>query len=397
MEEVKLTAINPFAVAEQVLGKKVKWDTLEDPEETLSSVFNVPKKELFAHDSILINPMLSEKRELLSADKAEARLKQFLDGKSAKRLTLSKGAVAKRVALKDISSKTLSAIFVERKAVSTPNNTEWNPANTVWLDKGDYFEDVAELTDPVQGGLGDCYYIAALSSVAWARPYAIINATSPNGSEESPLHQVPFYNTKGVRETVEVDEYCPCSSSTQRLLYASSFDEGEIWPAVMEKAYVKWRTGNTTQRPNFTLIAGGDPVEACRQLVGGTSTYKYNKNMTISEITTFIKSNSLSKRTFNPMVAWTPSSQPSGCDYESAHIVANHAYSILGWDYKDGVTYVVLRNPWGTYPGVLDTLSGSYPGVINSRTSGVQYGKNGLFAMSVTAFKKYFYALGVVK
>jgi len=396
MEEVKLSAINPFAVAEQVLGKKVKWDSLEDPEETLSSVFNVPKKELFAHDSILINPMLSEKRELLTVDKAQARLKQFLDGKSAKRLTLSKGAVAKRVALKDISSKTLGVIFRDKKTVDSPN-TQWNPANTVWLDRGDYFEDVAELTDPVQGGLGDCYYIAALCSVAWSRPYAIINATSPYGSEESPLHQVSFYNSNGVKENVEVDEYCPCSSSSQYLLYASSFDEGEIWPAVMEKAYVKWRTGNTTQRPNFLQIEGGDPVEACRQLVGGTKTYKYTKDMTASQIYTFVRSNSLSNRTFNPMVAWTPSSQPSGCDYASAHIAANHAYSILGWDYRDGVSYVVLRNPWGSYPGVLDVLSGSYPGVLNNRTHGLQYGKNGLFAMSVTAFKKYFYALGVVK
>ena len=394
MEEIKLSAINPFAVAEQVLEKKVKWDELEDPEESLSGVFNVPKGELFAHDSILINPMLSAKGTVLSREKAQAQLKTFLESKTAKKLSLKTRAI-KQVSLKNIPGKTLGAIFME--SPQTPNNEEWNPANAVWLDKGDYFEDVAELTDPIRGGLGDCYYIAALCSVAWSRPYAIINATSPYGNESSPLHQVSFFNTKGVMENVEVDEYCPCSSSSQYLLYASSFDEGEIWPAVMEKAYVKWRTGNTTQRPNFLQIEGGDPAEACRQLVGGTKTYKYTKDMTASQIYTFVRSNSLSNRTFNPMVAWTPSSQPSGCDYASAHIAANHAYSILGWDYRDGVSYVVLRNPWGSYPGVLDVLSGSYPGVLNNRTHGLQYGKNGLFAMSVTAFKKYFYALGVVK
>lgn len=396
-EEIKLSAINPFAVAEQVLGKKVKWDELEDAGETLSSVFNVPKKELFAHDSILINPLLSEKGEVLSRDKAQARLKTFLDGKSAKRITLSKTAVTKRVALKDISTKTLKALF-ENAQSSGSSKTEWNPANTVWLDKGDYFEDVAELTDPVQGGLGDCYYIAALSSVAWSRPYAIINATSPsrNGDEESPLHRVPFYNASNVVENVEVDELAPCSSSTQRLLYASSLDEGEIWPAVMEKAYAKWRTGNTTQKPDYTQIAGGDPVEACRQLVGGTKTYKYNSGLTTSEIISFVKSNSLSCRTLNPMVAWTPSSQPNGCDYEGAHIVANHAYSILGWDSRDGEYYVVLRNPWGTYPGVMDVLSGSYSGYLNAWHY-FTYGRNGVFAMNVKAFKRYFSGMGVVK
>ncbi len=395
-KEIKLTAINPFAVAEQVLGKRVKWDSLEDPEETLSSVFNVPKKELFAHDSILINPLLSEKREIMSADKAQARLKQFLDGKSAKRLSISKSAVAKRVALKDISSRTLSAIFA-KSSPSVSHITEWEPSNAVWLDKGDYFEDLAELTDPVQGGLGDCYYIAALCSVAWSRPYAIINATSPFGDEESPMHQVSFYNSKGVLENVEVDEFCPCDKNTQRLIYASSYDDGEIWPAVMEKAYAKWVTGNTTQKPNYTKIEGGDPVEACRQLIGGKATYMFNSQMTATQISNQVRYNSLDRKTINPMVAWTFSSQPAGCDYASAHIVANHAYSILGWDNDGSQYYVVLRNPWGIYPGVLDRLGGNYAGVINRLWNAFPYGQNGVFAMKAATFKKYFAGFGVVK
>ncbi len=396
-QEIKLTAINPFAVAEQVLGKKVKWDSLEDPEETLSSVFNVPKKELFAHDSILINPMLSEKRELLSAEKAQARLKQFLDGKSAKRLSLKKSAISDRVALKEISSKTMEAIFAKSTPAGTSNNTEWNPSNVVWLDKGDYFEDLAELTDPIQGGLADCYFISALCSVAWSRPYAILNSTSPYGDEESPLHQVFFYNEKGVREFVEVDELCPCNPSTQRLIYASSYDEGEIWPAVMEKAYAKWKTGNTTQKPDYSKLAWGDPVEACRQLIGGTPTYMFNNEMTARQISNVVRYNSLDRKTINPMVAWTYSSQPAGCDYASAHIVASHAYSILGWDNDGSQYYVVLRNPWGTYPGVLDRLGGNYAGVINRLWNAFPYGQNGVFAMKVETFKKYFYGFGVVK
>jgi len=394
MEEIKLSAINPFAVAEQVLEKKVKWDELEDPEESLSGVFNVPKGELFAHDSILINPMLSAKGTVLSREKAQAQLKTFLESKTAKKLSLKTRAI-KQVSLKNIPGKTLGAIFME--SPQTPNNEEWNPANAVWLDKGDYFEDVAELTDPIQGGLGDCYYIAALCSVAWSRPYAIINATSPYGNESSPLHQVSFFNTKGVMENVEVDELCPCSSRTQNPLYASSLDAGEIWPAVMEKAYAKWRTGNTTQKPNYLPIEGGDPVEACRQLIGGTKTYMYTSNATDSEISLLIRRNSMGYRTFNPMVAWTPSRQPSGCNYANAHIVANHAYSILGWDYLNGVHYVVLRNPWGTYHGVVDDMDGSYIGIMNSKWNYFPYGKNGVFAMKMSTFKKYFYGLGVVK
>ena len=395
-QELKLTAINPFAVAEQVLGKKVKWDELEDQEESLAGVFNVPKEELFAHDSVIINPMLSAKGELLTREKAQTQLKTYLEAKTVKKLTLKTRSI-KQIALKDIASKTINAVFLE--SVKSAKNTEWNPANTVWLDKGDYFEDVAELTDPVQGSLADCYYISALCSVAWSRPYAIINATSPsrNGNEDSPLHQVPFYNTKGTIENVVVGEAVPCSSSTKNILYASSADSGEIWPAVMEKAYAKWKTGNTTDKPNFLSIEYGDCVEACRQLIGGTKTYKYTSDMTASQIATFVRSNSLSRRTFNPMVAWTPSRQPSGCDYAKAHIVANHAYSILGWVSSNNSYYIVLRNPWGTYHGVLDCLSGSYSGMLNDNWHNFTYGRNGVFAMKVDTFKKYFSGLGVVK
>ena len=73
--------------------------------------------------------------------------------------------------------------------------------------------------------------------------------------------------------------------------------------------------------------------------------------------------NSLSRRTFNPMVAWTYSSQPAGTNYASAHVVARHAYSVLGWDYVNGEKYIVLRNPWGTHHATLDTQRGDLAGI----------------------------------
>lgn len=397
-EEVFTSAINPFALGETVLNKKVDWNNISSPRETLSEILNVQSDELFSADSVIINPHIQisgGKLKRLNPKESSERLSEYLVGKTKKRLTLTK-SISSRVALKDISQRVIENLAAN---VESPNNTPWNPANTKWVDKGDYFEDVAELTDPIQGGLGDCYYIAALCSVAWSRPYAILNATAPSasGNEESPTHLVSFYNTNGKKEDVTVSELTPVNSSNSNWIYARSLDNGEIWPAIMEKAYAKWKTQNTTDFPNYLQIAGGDPVEACRQLIGGSKTYKYTSKVSATDISTFIRSNSLSMRTFNPMVAWTPATEPKGCNFNNAHIVANHAYSVLGWMYSNSQYYVVLRNPWGSYHGILDTLSSTYNATINGFNANIKLNTNGIFAMKISTFKTYFAGLGVVK
>lgn len=398
-EKVFTSAINPFALGEVVLNKKVDWDKLSDPQESLSEVLNVPTGELFSAESIMINPSLKIEGDnsiRLSKEESAERLTKYLNEKTKKRITLTK-SISRRVALKNISPRVIENLF---NMVEAPNDQAWKPANINWVDKGDYFEDVAELSDPIQGSLGDCYFISALCSVAWARPYAIVNATAPSavGNEESPTHLVSFYNSKGNKEDVTISELTPVNASNNAWLYARSLDNGEIWPAIMEKAYAKWKTQNKTDFPDYTKIAGGDPVEACRQIIGGKSTYLYTSKNSESDIATFIRSNSLSMRTVNPMVAWTPSKEPQGCNYASAHIAANHAYSVLGWMYSNSQYYIVLRNPWGTYHGVLDTLSSTFSATTNKYfNANIKLNTNGVFAMKISTFKKYFYGLGVVK
>lgn len=47
-------------------------------------------------------------------------------------------------------------------------------------------------------------------------------------------------------------------------------------------------------------------------------------------------------------------------NYSAAHIVANHAYSILGWQYANSQKYIVLRNPWGNYEAILNVENGTW-------------------------------------
>lgn len=107
------------------------------------------------------------------------------------------------------------------------------------------------------------------------------------------------------------------------------------------------------------------------------------------------------------MAAWTYATAPSpNVNYNSAHLAANHAYSVLGWAYTDNQEYIILRNPWGTYEATLNVLGG---GVTWTAWDQPYYGgqgwwrpihmatDDGIFGLRSDIFKNYFAAFGWIK
>jgi hypothetical protein len=397
--DVNVGVINPYALGEMIAERNIKWNSVSEPQKLLSEILNCEENAIFDIKNPILSPNIQVEADgnmkVLSEAEAKTRVNSFFGGR-APRATARRLAEGLRLSAA-IEAK-LPEMFLSSAVMVSGSSIPWNPADKEWIDKGDYFEDVAEVNDPVQGALGDCYYIAALSSVAWARPYAIVNTIRPSGwgNDDNPIHKIYFYKDgTGSAQSVEISEKVPVTKTSNFWVYARSLDPAEIWPAVMEKAYAKWRTGNTTDCPNYPAIAGGDPVMACAQLIRGTRAYKGNSGTSENDLWNFVRSNSLSRRTINPMVAWTYSSQPAGTNYASAHVVANHAYSVLGWDYINNEQYIVLRNPWGTHHATLDTRTGSWSAYQVSYWAPIPLNTNGVFSMKVATFKKYFAGIGV--
>jgi hypothetical protein len=269
-----------------------------------------------------------------------------------------------------------------------------------WKGLGDFFKDVTEFNDPIQGAVANCYFIAALSAVAWADLYNIIHHTRATGpGDTDSINGIQFYNKSGgsgaPTSMVEVTDKVPVDANNQPI-YCRDNDKGEIWPEVYEKAYAKWKTQNTMDFPNITLIAFGDTVLVTAQITNKTPYYYNTATLTPQEIFTIVTSNSLSFKTINPMTAWTPASGPP---FFGSNIVANHAYTILGWANNDGKDYLVLRNPWGrTEPAGVNTINGlvsffdeSFWRVISTIPD------DGIFALEVDVFKTFYAGLGVAK
>lgn len=357
--------INPYALAEVKLRKKINWKRIAEPRALLEKTLGTSYQDLFdpKHNSPLYAGLKFDR---------ESRTMQKEEKPAPQALAIDVGA-------------------------------------TAWADPGDFFEEASEVTDPVQGALGDCYFIAALASVAWARTYVIAQRARATGSTQQEfVDMIELFKQAGApAERIEVSEKIPLVSPGNIYIYARSSETGEIWPAVYEKAYAKWRTNDAGDQPNYAPLAGGDPVGACTQLTGLTPSYFGTAQMAPNAIWQKVRENCVSMKTFNPMVCWTYSSgdvSPDHVNYDNAHLVANHAYSILGWQFANNKMYLIIRNPWGTWEANLNPEIGTWIAWDAPYYGGKGWWRpiqmatsDGIFALEASAFKKYFAGFGFVK
>ena len=352
---------NPYALAELILKKKVNWKRV-DSKKILEKTLGMDYEKLF--DPKFDSPLYA-----------------------------------------GLKVDPLTKIVRRVDVVPAPKAVIDVGTSTIWADPGDFFEEAAELTDPVQGAVANCYFIAALSSVAWARTYVIAQRSRATGpAQQSFVDMFEFYKS-GKPIQVEATELLPLSSPGNTFIYARSSEPGEIWPAVYEKAFAKWITNDASDRPDILKTAYGDPVGALVALTGLTPTYYSNPALTEDNIWQKVRENSVSMKTFNPMVAWTYGTSPSpDVNYSNAHLVANHAYSILGWQFTNNQKYIVLRNPWGNYEAILNVDNSVWTAWDAPYYGGPGYFKSipmaandGIFALRVDTFKKYFAGFGLVK
>lgn len=430
-ENLSIGAINPFALTEALLGKKIDWaqpdsvnlvsDALQtDYDELFDMKFNSPifaglklnasnmAEPVAAKDMVVMTdedrqtPSLasvkkvSNLQQLGIKDIIETEVKRAWTTNGKLNLVLNAAALNKK-----LSNTTLSEEIFD---LSTPfrakAQVEWVPPNHTWRDMGDFFKDVTEFSDPIQGAVGNCYLIAAMAAVAWADPYTIVHRNRATGTGETDrVNGIQWYSKGGSKDApnlmVEVTDKVVVNAFNS-MPYCRSHDPSEIWPALYEKSFAKWILKDAGDAPDITQTAGGDPAKATAQINGKTPYYYATATRTANQLYTIVRSHSVSFKTFAPMTAWTYGSGPM---YNGSNIVANHAYTVLGWAWQNSKEYIILRNPWGrtepiglnTYQGLLSFFDKSFWRPINT------IGNDGVFALEAAAFKYYFAYLGVAK
>jgi len=182
-------------------------------------------------------------------------------------------------------------------------------------------------TEPKQGCVNDCFFLAALVSVAWAANAKL--KTHPNYQFFNGAAWDPAFS---INKNLAVD-------STLNLVYARTTSQ-YIWPCLYEKAYAVWKdTQHRQQPPISSVLSGGSGLTALRNIYGGSLTVKPAE----TAIPVIVNQNN---RTQYPTIAQTNATPGAG-------LIANHTYSVLkksgpGWE---------LRDPCSTLPVYVDHIN----------------------------------------
>ena len=289
--------------------------------------------------------------------------------------------------------------------LTSPRWFTTNPGSQLGKDDPDF-------TDPVQWGSNDCYFIAAISSIAWihddtANPAAKINTSAVLPIKLYPRPENPCIGARQpvagspdaqnfilmtLQMPLDVAGNPACARSSE---YGIS---KEYWPTFYEKAYARYRLAKghirnweTTHgkvptyddHPDIGTLPCGDPFETLTlltnipcsiydmrtnpncprdpgiiwgKLTGVCYTYEGNPSRKIKypavAITNCTK-DPLVPPTLTPPYPVCAAKAGSGVVYDEELLVASHAYSLLGIHETAAGRYVILRNPYGTNWGFI--------------------------------------------
>jgi Ca2+-binding RTX toxin-like protein len=214
-------------------------------------------------------------------------------------------------------------------------NPDWNnfSSHPLFADSGPSRDDI------VQGQVGDCYFLAGLSSTAKVDPQRIKNCVVDLGDG---TYGVQFFRN-GAWQYYRVDGDLPCYQGTTSLYYANFGTGQSMWVPIMEKAFTEFRSGANS----YNSIHGGNSNEPYNALAGSPSGISVSNLLDIKKALLDGKAVSVS----------TPNSDPPA----GTHAVKWHVYSVVS---VQTVSYqlpfigtievpisITLRNPWGTDGG----------------------------------------------
>ena len=186
------------------------------------------------------------------------------------------------------------------------------------------FVDGPAYNDIRQGNVGDCYFLAALASLADTDPGIIRQTIAPMGDG---TYAVRFYSgTQAVY--VRVDGWLPASGGSPG--YANLTPEGGLWVALAEKAYAQFRCGANA----YSGLTGGWMAEVYQAVTGVGANYLYMNETGFAAAL----SDHLAAGHAMSTLTWWNVTDP---------FYANHAYMVKDVVTEGGTTYVTVYNTYG--------------------------------------------------
>ena len=211
-------------------------------------------------------------------------------------------------------------------------NTNSAGRRAIWRKSGELFPNgVPNLAALRQGGLGDCYFLAALGAVIARDPRSLVHMIEENKQgKEVASYTVTFPGKLGAVTVAK-----PTDAQVAR--YSSAGADG-LWLTVMELAYAQARAGKDEENPNVQeeIGEGGFTSTGIEALTGNSV------NTDLNWFTRHKTTRARLDAAFREGKIVT-----AGLGFKNElNLPKGHAYSVIGWD----GTHVTIRNPWGSNP-----------------------------------------------
>eukprot|EP00761_Pharyngomonas_kirbyi_P011973 gb/GECH01011999.1/.p1 GENE.gb/GECH01011999.1/~~gb/GECH01011999.1/.p1 ORF type:complete len:575 (+),score=114.10 gb/GECH01011999.1/:1-1725(+) len=212
-----------------------------------------------------------------------------------------------------------------------------------WSSNSRLFKKGVECSDVEQGALGDCWLLAACSTVA-THP-RVLERVFVHSDLENGEHTVRLY-WNGAWHEVTVDDLIPCNPKGQPA-FGHNADPDECWVVILEKAVAKLLG-------TYQALHGGYYEVGLQLLTGGRPERLYMNNADGREDKNVWRPDQLWDR----LLQYHEEDVLMGCSISSgreeknrdAGVVAGHAYSLLDIrETRDGHCLLKLRNPWGMF------------------------------------------------
>ena len=175
------------------------------------------------------------------------------------------------------------------------------------------FEDGIEPNDINQGGLGNCYFLAALSSLA-EFPEKVRQMFVTTEVNKAGIYMVIFY-LNGQETPVIIDDHLPVNRNGKPAF--ATCRDAELWVSLLEKAWAKLHG-------TYARTEGGLPCFAASHIMGVPSE-SYSHDAIEDSEDFFNMLLSADRRNFLMMAA----SHGQGENRNDEGVISGHAYSLI--------------------------------------------------------------------
>ena len=201
---------------------------------------------------------------------------------------------------------------IDTKNTQIFEDLQWKRASEIYQSPA-IFKDGIEPNDVNQGALGDCYFLAALSSLA-EFPHRIRAMFITDTINTAGIYLIRFF-LNGKETPVVVDDHLPVKADGTPAF--ATCRDGELWVSLLEKAWAKLHG-------SYARMEGGLPSFAASHLAGvPAESYLHDEIENKEDF--FAMLELADKRNFIMMAASRDAGEAAGAD----GVVTGHAYSLI--------------------------------------------------------------------